>query len=232
MKFVFLLIISFLNQSLDAQQRLFTTYTVSSALVSDAEWVIRDFVNRVNDISPVISSKPVAILNTRPYLIFYSPKSNQVNLPIWHQVIEPQKEFFNQLAGSEQKGKEVFGLFFNGFYLAHELGHALKNAIKISDTSLYANEYSANVIAILYWKEVQRTEDLKRCYQYAKKFLAQLKNPVPDGEDPVAFFNTHYNELGADPYKYAYFQFNQFVQIYEGESTGNFRDYIKSYLSQ
>ena len=29
------------------------------------------------------------------------------------------------VAGGEIAGKKVFGLFFNGFYLPHELGHGL-----------------------------------------------------------------------------------------------------------
>lgn len=109
-----------------AQNKFFRTYTDSTALVQDANHIVTHFTEKVNAISPVFTSPPVAILNTKPFLIFYSPKSNTVNLPIWQQVIPEQKKFFQSLAGNEQNGKEMFGLFFNGFYLPHELGHALQ----------------------------------------------------------------------------------------------------------
>ncbi|MGI8598829.1 MAG: hypothetical protein ACR2KB_06185 [Chitinophagaceae bacterium] len=111
-----------------SQDKLFKVYTDSAFLVNDANKIVDDFVDKVNAISPVFTTKPLAILNTKPYLIFYSPKANQVNLPIWHQVMPQQKEFFTNIAGSEKEGEKVFALFFNGFYLSHELGHALQNA--------------------------------------------------------------------------------------------------------
>lgn len=192
-----------IHVALNAQQKLFKLYEDSAALVTDASELVTDFVQRVNAISPVMTAKPTAILNTKPYLIFYSSKANQISLPIWRQVMAPQKQSFYQLSGSEGEGPFVFGLFFNGFYLPHELGHALQSAVKKRDSSLYTNEYFANVIAILYWRDAKKTKELEQCYQYARKFVAQLKNPVPAGEDPVMYFNTHNNELGADPHKYA-----------------------------
>ena len=60
--------------------------------------------------------------------------------------------------------------------------------------------------------------------------MSQLKNPVPEGQVEQEFFNNHYNELGADPYKYAYFQFNQFIQIYEDKTLGSFTNYLKKFI--
>lgn len=219
-----------LHVTLFSQQSLFQTYKDSALLVQDANRQISQFTERVNKIKRVMTNQPTAILNTKPYLIFYASRANLVNLPLWDQVMTAQKAFFTQLSGSESKGKEVFGLFFNGFYLPHELGHALQTAVQKRDSSLYANEYFANQVAILYWRSVNRTKALEQCYQYARQFASQLKSPVPPGEDEEAYFNSHYNELGADPFKYAYFQFNQFIRIYEDETLGNFDDFIKTYL--
>jgi hypothetical protein len=33
------------------------------------------------------------------------------------------KSLFTELNKSKSKGEEMFGLFFNGFYIIHELGH-------------------------------------------------------------------------------------------------------------
>jgi len=215
-----------------SQEKLFRTYTDSVALVADANVVANDFADKVNIISPVFVSKPVAILNTKPFLIFYSPKANQVNLPIWDQVIPAQKEFFYKLGGSPEKGKEMFGLFFNGFFLPHEMGHALQKAANRRESDLYQNEYLANTMAILYWRKVDRTKELRQCYEYAKEMVRQLPDPVPEGEDPIKYFNEHYAELGADPYKYGYYQFAQFTKIYEDKTLKNFDEFISEYLNR
>lgn len=214
-----------------SQKKLFSVYTDSASLVKDANELVADFASRINAISPVMDSLPLAILNTRPFLIFYSPKANKVNLPIWEQVITAQKKFFYELGGSEEAGRKMFGSFFNGFYLPHELGHALQHAAKRSEPNLYQNEYIANTIAILYWRKVNRKDELEQCYKYAKKITGELPNPVPTGEDPIKYFNEHYAELGADPYKYGYYQFAQFVKIYEDKELPGFETYIQKFLA-
>ena len=216
-----------------SQDKLFKVYTDSAFLVNDANKIVDDFVDKVNAVSPVFTTKPLAILNTKPYLIFYSPKANQVNLPIWHQVMPQQKEFFTNIAGSEKEGEKVFALFFNGFYLSHELGHALQNAANIKAANQYENEYFANQVAVLYWRKANRKKELKQCYKYAKKMVAQLKDPVPAGEDPIRYFTENYSSaLASDPYKYGYFQFNQLVKIYEDKKLKKFDDFIKGFLLQ
>ena len=156
MRKIITLFIVFFNVHVHAQVKLFRLYTDSAVLVNDANDLINDFISKVQKTKPVFTAKPVAILNTRPFLIFYSPSSNQVNLPIWRQVIAPQKDFFYKLAGNEEKGKAMFALFFNGFYLPHEMGHALQYFAKKKKLDRYEGEYFANTIAILYWKKVKR----------------------------------------------------------------------------
>ncbi|RYG18390.1 MAG: hypothetical protein EOO07_09055 [Chitinophagaceae bacterium] len=213
-----------------SQKKLFCVYKDSASLVKDANDIVADFTAKVNSLRPVFDSQSVAILNTKPFLIFYSPKANKVNLPIWYQVIPSQKKFFFELAGGEKQGEELFGLFFNGFYLPHEMAHALQHAAKIKAPNLYQNEYMANEIAILYWRKVKRSKELQKCYEYAKKIVKALPSPVPEGEDPIKYFNEHYAELGSDPYKYGYYQFAQFVKIYDDKTLKGFDEYIQEYL--
>lgn len=231
MKKLFTILLIVTGFDIHAQKKNFRVYQDSALLVQDANQIITFFWDDLKKLSPVFTSQPRAVLNTKPFLIFYSPKSNLVNLPIWKQVVPEQQEFFYKLGGSEKNGKEMFGLFFNGFYLAHELGHAIQHAANKRESNLYQNEYFANVVAILYWKKANRTSELRKCYKYAKKMVRQLADPVPSGEDPVKFFNEHYQELGADPYKYGYFQFSQFVQIYENKSLNDFDTFIREFLT-
>ena len=226
---VIFLLISFLGFS---QKKFFQIYSDSAALVKDANKIVADFSTAVNKIHPVFTSPPTAILNTQVYLISYSPKTNEVNLPIWRQVIPEQKKFFYELAGSEVQGRRMFGLFFNGFYMAHEMGHALQSAAKKRDSSLYQNEYFANIVGMLYWRKLNRVKELEDCYLLAKRITTQLPNPVPAGEDPVKYFNEHYSELGRDPYKYGYYQMAQFVEIYEDKNLQSFDEFIAGFLKK
>lgn len=211
-----------------AENNWFTLYTDSNALVKDANEIIEEFTTNVKGLNPSIKMHDNhAVKNTTPYLIYID--SISVNLPFWDEVIPAQKDFFKEVAGGEKEGKEVFGLFFNGFYLVHELAHSLVASIGKNYTNGYANEYEANKIAILYWKETEEKTRLTQCYLYAKKMLTVLKNPVPQGEEYEKYIAAHYNELSADPYKYGYIQFSQFVQIFESTSLQDFNTYIRNY---
>jgi hypothetical protein len=149
---------------------------------------------------------------------------------VWEEIIPPQKAFFAEVAGGENEGKEVFGLFFNGFYIAHELGHSISASAGKKFDNAYDSEYDANIIAILYWRTTSEKDNLKKCYDYAKKMLTTLKNPVPENEDFKKYVTQHYKELASDPYKYGYIQFSQFVEIYENKTMPDFDTYIKNYL--
>ena len=209
-------------------QALFSTYTDSVKLVEDANTFIQDFSNDVKKVKPEVNISAKAILNTKPYLIFYSEKENVVNLPLWQQVIPDQQAFFTKLAGGDEEGQIVFGNLFNGYYLPHELGHALAQAANKTIAGHYENEYFANTVAVLYWRKTKHFDDLEQSYQYAKKLLSQITSPVPEGQDEKKYFNDHYAEIAKDPYKYGFFQFNQLVKIFEDESLKDFDEFLKT----
>ena len=212
----------------NAQNKWFETYTDSTLLKRDADKIIQQFASKVEKLSPNVRLKDnKAIKNTTPNLIFIN-NNVTVNLPFWAELIPPQKDFFTEMGGGISEGKEVFGLFFNGFYLVHELGHSfLANAGK-EYYNAYDGEYDANVVGILYWKAAGEKRNLKKCYVYAKKILKILKNPVPENEDYKKYVTEHYLELAVDPYKYGYIQFTQFVEIYEDKSLPNFDTFVKN----
>ena len=209
-----------------AQTNWFTAYQDSVALIKDANILIEQFEARVRK-GGIEMNQNSAIKNTKPYLIFI--KNAKVNLPFWAEVIPQQKSFFYGVAGGEKEGIEVFGLFFNGFYLVHELSHSLADHVGVKFSNSYDSEYDANKVAILYWRTVSEAENLKKCYVYAKKMLETLKNPVPVSEDYKKYITENYSKLASDPYKYGYIQFSQFVEIYEDKSLTDFDSFIKTY---
>lgn len=209
-----------------AQNKWFSLYADSSALVKDADEITRQFIS---DLERVVQLDIKVEKHTTPYLI-YNDK-NIIHLPFWNEVIQPQKQFFAEVAGGEKEGKEVFGLFFNGFYLAHEAGHILAAATGKKYDNAYSSEYDANALSILFWKKNGQQKNLEKCYQYAKQMLKTLKNPVPEGEDYESYITTHYNELASDPYKYGYIQFSQLAEIYENKTLPDFDTFVKNGMS-
>ncbi len=223
-----LLTLSIVNVA-NAQNKWFSVYNDSTALVSDANEIIHQMSERVGRVNADIKLDNItAIKNTTPYLIYIDGAT--VNIPMWEEVIPAQKKFFAEVAGGENEGRAVFGLFFNGFYIAHELGHSIAASAGKKFDNAFDSEYDANVMAVLYWRTTKEKDKLETCYTYAKKMLETLKNPVPENENYKKYITEHYNELGADPYKYGYIQFSQFVEIYENKSLPDFDTFIKNYI--
>lgn len=232
-KCIFLIALLYSTCHIFAQNEWFSLYQDSTKLTKDAKKITTDFENDIKKISPTTKFSIKAVLNTTPYLIYYDNIERTANLPIWEQVIPQQKNFFYEVAGSEAEGRKTFGLFFNGFYLPHELGHAFQDATNESESGpSYQDEYLANTIAILWWRKHKRNEDLKVCYEYAKKIWSKLPNPVPENMSEVEYFTKNYQEASSNPYVYGYMQFKQFIQIYEDKNLPEFDVFIKKYLKQ
>ncbi len=232
-KFTLVFVFLFSTCQLFAQKDWFSLYKDSTLLMKDADLITAKFENDIKKISPNINYSIKTVLNTTPYLIYFNDILKTANLPIWDQVIPQQKEFFYEVAGSEEDGKIAFGLFFNGFYLPHELGHAFQYAANNNVTNLsYQNEYFANTIAILWWRKHKRDKELKLCYDYAKKMWSKLPNPVPANMTEEEYFTKNYEEATQNPYTYGYMQFKQFIQIYEDKSLPDFDVFVKKYLTK
>ncbi len=220
---VFSLLLSI--QIATAQKKWFTTYSDSIALVKDANAITKSFTKDIKKCNKNVAYNIKTVLHTTPYLIYFY--KDAANIPLWEQVIPEQKQFFYEIAGSEAEGKKFFGLFFNGFYLPHELGHAYEYAVKGETIGSYKGEYFANTVAILWWKKHHREKELKECYEAAKKMWAKLPNPVPEGSTIEEYFSKNYEEASANPYVYGYMQFKPFIEIYEDKNLPDFDTFIK-----
>lgn len=214
-----------------AQNQWFQTYADSTALVNDATHISNKFISDITSLNPETKLDVEVVLDTSPYLIYYG-FDKKIHLPLWEQVMPQLKSFFTDVAGSEEEGEKMFGLFFNGFYLTHELGHGLQESVKGKLEQSYDGEHLANTIAILWWRKNGNLEELESCYQLAKQMTTKLTNPVPDGMTTEEFFTTNYGEATQNPYTYGYMQFRQFVDIYENKSLPDFNTYIKEFLKQ
>ena len=217
--------------SVSAQQRLFNTYSDSAKLVSAANEITGSFFMKLKHADPSYIQTPRAVLNTETRLIFYLAENNSINLPLWSQLSPTLKIFFYTLANSDEKeGKKIFGAFFNGFFIARELGHAVQYAKEKGTTNKYKADYFANTLAILFWRESAYSKQLEICYSYVNSILKTLPDPVPAGENAEDYFQKNYEQLLQDPQKFLYFQFSQFKTIYEDKSLKGFDSYLNNYL--
>ncbi|MFT3902175.1 MAG: hypothetical protein QM727_03340 [Niabella sp.] len=217
-----------------AQHKWFSLYIDSTRLVNDANEIGSLFIADINKIKPGINFHPPIILHTTPWLIYYDGK---VNLPLWEQVIPELKSFTYNVSGGEKNGKKLFGLFFNGFYLPHELGHGFQDKTgKNGLSGSYDNEYFANTVATLWWRKHNKQKELKQCYRLVKKVLKHYSNPVPPGVDIRKYYTDNYQKILADKENFAqvygYMQFMQFIKIYEDKSLPGFDDFIKNFLNK
>ena len=227
-KIILVFIVTFSCLVAQAQNNWFTVYQDSVALVKDATILSDNFKKDVYKFKKDDKFTTTTILNTTPYLIFYDGQ-NKVNIPLWSQVLPELKAFTKEVAGSEEEGKRMFGLFFNGFYLIHEYGHAYQETYDYSNSKVsYQNEHLANVIAMLYWRKIGKTEELKQCYELAKKMFAKLPNPVPAGTTKEDYFTNNYEQATQNPFVYAYMQFGQFITIYEDQTLPSFDTFMEN----
>ncbi|MFN8275419.1 MAG: hypothetical protein U0X58_11145 [Flavobacteriaceae bacterium] len=228
-KIIVLFGLLFLCPHSKAQNKWFTVYQDSIALVKEADKIAEKFKKAVARLRTDKKFETQTVLNTTPYLIYYDGQKNTVNIPLWSQVLPELKAFTQTVTGSEAEGQRMFGLFFNGFYLIHEYGHAYQYTYDPAHSQMgYANELLANQIAFLYWKKIGRQKELEQCYSLAKKMFSQLKNPVPEGSTIEAYFTKNYEAATQDPFVYAYMQFGQFIAVYEDQSLPGFDDFMKA----
>ena len=215
-------------QTVSAQNNWFTTYKDSVSLLTDATTIADNFKKEVSKFKNDGKFTTKTIVNTTPYLIFFDGK-NQVNIPLWSEGLPELKAFTKEVAGSEYEGKRMFGLFFNGFYLIHEYGHAYQEIYDYKNSKVsYQNEHLANTIAMLYWRKIGKTNELNECYELAKKMFAKLPNPVPAGENKEDYFTKNYEQAASDPFVYAYMQFGQFITIYEDKNLPEFDVFMRT----
>ncbi|RYZ80113.1 MAG: hypothetical protein EOO68_37850 [Moraxellaceae bacterium] len=138
--------------------------------------------------------------------------------------------FLNEVSGSAANSKALAGMFFYGFFLPHEIGHAFQHHTNSTPANDFDAEYQASELAVTYWRSKGKQKELQQCYEMAKNVLKRLKNPIPENVDAKKYMTDHYNELLQDPYKYGYIQFSQIVKILEDQSLPDFETYVKKYV--
>ena len=160
---------------------------------------------RTESLGPV----PTAEIRNTPQLISFVASSNRVIVPLWDTQPPEMRGIFRVFAGgTDADAEHFFRMFFNRFLIAHEAAHWFQARANRREATLYSNENEANRIAVGFWRTQPEGEAfLAELERLATRAAANLPDPTPQGEDPVAFFGANYQTLGRDPLKYGYYQF-------------------------
>lgn len=129
MKTIYLIIVlTFQVTSNFAQNDWFKLYSDALSITKDADRIARLFDEDVKKVYPDLGYSPRVELKTSPLLIYYG-KDKIAYYPLWSEVPKELQNWFYEIGGSETDGKRIFALFFNGFYLPHELTHGFEDAM-------------------------------------------------------------------------------------------------------
>lgn len=216
-----------------AQHNYFEIYTDSAALKNQNDELIRDIETRVRLAEPSFSFKGLTTEIPKTFMPGqYRSKTNKIYQLTWQIGGPPMESFLTEMGGTPDKGKSLAALFFYGFFLPHEVGHALQHHTNKVPENAYDAEYQANELAVVYWRSKGKQKELQQCYEMAKIVLAKVKNPIPENADGKKYITAHYDELLRDPYKYVFIQFSQIVKILDDKSLSDFDTYIKKYFKK
>lgn len=218
------------SNALFAQKKWFTVYADSASLINDARMITTTFIMDIKNINPDLDYDIQTHINTTPYLIYYHNKT--ANLSLWDQLPLEFKDFFFKITDNAEEAKKTFGLFFNGFYLPHELGHGLQHLVEGTLEKSYTGEHFANKVSMLWWKKQGWENELKQCYELAKKILSKLPVPVIGDKTSEEYLKENYGKVVQDPFIYGFFQMNSIIDVYEDTTLPDFDTFIRDYLDK
>lgn len=204
-------------------------YKTSAELQSGAQEIVDAFAKQVELARGTkLFDSPVVEVRNTPMLIFLSPKTNTIVVPVWETQSPEMLGVFRSFAGgSDAQGEELFRAFFNKFLVAHEAAHWYQNHANRREPSLYASENQANRIAVAFWRTQPGGERfLAQLEKLAAGAAAALPNPTPPGQDPVEYFGSNYQTLGKDPLKYGYYQFRFMADALRNRKQLNFAEMV------
>ena len=174
--------------------------------------VIRDrFVAAIRRCGTTPAFVPSIKIDTDPTLVSYLFADRSVHLSRWADLLPPLKEFIAAWAKRGTMGldpEQMFREIFNDFLVAHELGHYLEHMSgRIRRMDPTDAETDANRIALAFWS-LDRTDRavLPRRYENFTRFLSELPNPVPAGQEPRAYLAKNYSRISQDGAAYGWYQ--------------------------
>lgn len=184
-------------------------YADTAALRAGAQEILDAFAAEVAKARGApLAAVPTVVVQNTPGLIRFFDSENQVMVPWWDTSPPEMRAVFRIFAGGgDREAEHLFRAFFNRFLIAHEAAHWFQYRANRQERTLYENENMANRLAVAFWRTQPGGEAfLAELEGLAASAAANLPDPTPPGEDPIAYFGANYETLGPDPLKYGYYQ--------------------------
>lgn len=201
---------------------------------------IRDrFVAAVEACGTALPFTPGVVVDTSAGIdIHYSPDDQSIHLVRWANLDTDSRGVIEAWANKGTMGlspEQMFSEMFNSFMAPHELGHFLQDISgRSASLSMWDGELEANRIAVAFWA-MQPGADGRIVDRVGNitPFMDDVPDPVPAGEDPKAFFETHYDAFmrGEDgplnPVTYSWFQARLLTTALEERDAHPFCDLVQ-----
>ena len=154
---------------------------------------------------------PGVVVDSRPTLIAFYFEDRSIHASRWSEMPPPIQGMMAAWADQGALGlspEQQFAEVFNSLLVPHELGHFAASANgRQKSQAFWDGEVYANRVAIAFWKgEPGGDAALAKRLDNYNGFLDALPNPVPEGQQPRAWFEAHYEELGNDAQAYGWYQ--------------------------
>lgn len=179
---------------------------------------IRDrFVAAVRACGVEPTFEPDVELATDARVISYDPQRRAVIIGRYEALPPPFQGFLGAWAAHDMPGSAPEALFdklFNGFLVAHELGHWVGDQSgRMATVDVYAFEIEANRFAIAFAALDPETMAAREETVGQFSYIRTLPNPVPEGQTARQYFNDNYATLTTqDPLAYNWYQ-GQFMEL-------------------
>lgn len=175
---------------------------------------------------------PGVVIDSTPSLVSFYTDDRSVHLSRWAEMPEGIQGMLGGWAAAGTLGLTPEGQFaeiFNSLLVPHELGHFVASFDgRWEREDAWTNEVLANRIAIAFWaQDTEAAAPIADRVENFNVFLSQLPNPVPEGEDPHAYFESNYQALSNDAAAYGWYQGAFMRTAWAGREDVSFCDLVK-----
>jgi len=194
--------------------------------VSAVEAIVGRFMKRAGTMAQGITA-PKVFVSFTPQLSWLSEDGNSLHTVAWSQCPPEFQGFIADLVkGADMTPEAFFTEVFNAFLVPHEMSHFfdMRRGLFGEREKFYQGEVQANRVAVAFWLgELGGYKRLKTLMRTVQTVLDHLPNPVPAGQDRVAYFNTNYEKLSEDAAVYGWYQFRMFLDAWDMRASGDFK---------
>ena len=215
----------------------------SSAAAQDEQQVADGIRDRFFDAVRACGVEPRVetpiVIETSPIVeASYRYADRAVHLSRWDGLSPEMRGMLAAWAEHGAMGLDAEGMYreiFGSFVVPHELGHAISDdAGRMRDMPKWDSELEANRIAVAFWAlQEGPAGDIDTRVRNSAAFYERMPSPVPEGDDPRAFFERHYDDFINDrpgplnPMTYGWFISRLLVQAAEEREAYPFCDLIQ-----